>query len=293
MLIYLGCITAGFLLQIITVSVLPGAILLIPASMLILVKSLSAKPSIEDAQGNWTMSSMEKIRQIAQIRENIDKWDKDALDISNSLGCATFFVVFLVISFICAGVAINISGRAAQIFMIDSIILIVPIWFNGMRIKGHQDELYIKVDIIVELEEFFDMLKKPGENYVPSMALIKDKSGREFPTDCRFNIVFDNAPAHFYGIQAQININSVNGTNYPYFYCVITAKKDFGLGRYTRRLAIPKGVTIEFSKDTDAEVIVIRQQTTKTSGYHTEIDMQKAIFGFSLNLARIIIEENK
>jgi len=293
MLMYLGCITAGFLLQILTVSVWPGALLLIPASMLMLIKGLSAKPSPEGRQSSWTKTDMERIRQINQIKQNINKWDKDALDISNSLGCATFFMVFVVISFVCVVVATNISGRAASIFIIDSIILIAPIWFNGMRIKGHQDVLYIKADIIVGLEEYFEMIKKPGENYVPSLVLTKDKSGKEFPADCRFNIVFDNAPDGFYGIQAQININSVNGTNYPYFYCVIAAKKDFGLEKYARRLTIPEGTTREFSKDTDAEVIVIRQRTTKTSGYHTGIDMQKAILEFSLDLARIIIEGNK
>jgi len=293
MLMYLGCILAGFLFQIITVSVLPGALLLIPASMMMLVKGLSAKPSPEGRQSSWTKTDMERIRQIDQIKQNINKWDKDALDISNSLGCATFILVFVVISIICVVVATNISDRAAGIFIVDSIILIAPIWFNGMRIKGHQNVLYIKADIIIELEEYFERIKKSGENFVPSMILTKDKSGKEFPTDCRFNIVFDNAPEHFYGIQAQININSVNGTNYPYFYCVITAKRDFGLEQYTRRLAIPKGTTLEFSKDTDAEVIVIRQRTTKTSGYHTEMNMQKTILSFSMNLARIIIGEHK
>mgnify|MGYP000923934960 CR=1 FL=1 len=293
MLMYSVCITAGFLLQIITVSAWPGAFLLILASLLIMIKGLSAKPSIEVRKSSWTRTSMDKIRQINQIKQSINKWDKDALDISNKLGCATFILVFAVISLICVGVAVRVSGRVAGIFIIDSIILIAPIWFNGMRIKGHQELLYIKTDIIVELEEYFEMLKKPGENFIPSMVLAKDNEGKEFPTDCRFNIVFDNAPAHFYGIQAQININSVNSTNYPYFYCVITAKKGFGLERYVKKLAIPKGIITEFSKDADAEVIVIRQRTTKTSGYHTEMNMQKTILGFSLDLARIIIEENK
>ena len=232
MLLYLGCILAGFLLQIITVNVWPGAFLLILASLLILVKGYSTKLSYSSRKGIWTKTNMEKVHQINQIRQSINKWDKDALDISNSLGCATFILVFLVILFIYMGVAAGVSNTAASIFIVDSIILIASIWFNGMKTKGHQGILYIKTDIVVDLEKYFEEIKKPGENYVPSMALAKDKEGKEYPTDCRFNIVFDNAPADFYGIQAQINFNTVNGTSYPYFYCVITAKKDFGLGQY-------------------------------------------------------------
>lgn len=294
MLLYLGCIIVGLLLQIITVNIWPGVIILIFASLLILVKGLSAKPTpvSKRNEGSWVKTSMEKVHQIKQIKQSINKWDKDALDISNGLGCVTFILVFAVISFIFVSIAAEVNESVAGIFIVDSIILIASIWFNGMRTKGHQEILYIKTDIVIELEKHFERIKKHGENYVPSMILAKNKEGKEFPTDCRFNIVFDKAPADYYGIQTQININDVSGASYPYFYCVITAKKDFGLGKYARRLVIPKGITVQFSKDEGAEVIVIRQHTTKTSGYHTKINTCKVIFEFCLNLARIVLEEN-
>ncbi|NLE25691.1 MAG: hypothetical protein GX625_10195 [Clostridiaceae bacterium] len=294
MLIYLGCIIAGLTLQIITVTVWPGLILLLFASLLILVKGLSAMPTpVSKRHGNdWVKTSMEKVHQINQIKKGINKWDKDALDISNGLGCVTFILVFIVIFFVFISLVTAVDDSVAGIFIADSIILIASIWFNGMRTKGHLGILYIKTDIVIELENHFERIKRPGENYVPSMILAKNKEGKEFPTDCRFNIVFDKAPAGYYGIQAQININDVSGSNYPYFYCVITAKKDFGLDKYARRLVIPKGITVQFTKDDEAEVIVIRQSTTKTSGYHTKINTCKEIFEFSLNLARIVLEEN-
>ena len=291
MLLYLGCIIVGLLLQIITVNIWPGVIILIFASLLILVKGLSAKPTpvSKRNEGSWVKTSMEKVHQIKQIKQSINKWDKDALDISNGLGCVTFILVFAVISFIFVSIAAEVNESVAGIFIVDSIILIASIWFNGMRTKGHQQMLYIKTDIVVELEKYFEKIKKPGENYVPSMILAKNKEGKEFPTDCRFNIVFDNVSADFYGIQAQININDVSGTNYPYFYCVITAKNGYGLGKYTSQLVIPKGITVQFSKDAGAEVIVIRQVTTKNSGYHTNIYACNDILKFSLSLARKVL----
>ncbi|NLB77405.1 MAG: hypothetical protein GX796_00755 [Clostridiaceae bacterium] len=294
MLLYLGCIIFGFLLQIITVNIWPGVILLIFASLLILVKGYSTKPTPASRQyeDSWAKTNMEKVHQINQIKQNINKWDKDALDISNGLGCVTFILVFIAISFICVVIATGVSGLVAGIFIVDSIILLASIWFNGMKTKGHQEILYIKTDLVVELEKYFEKIKNPGENHIPSMILAKDKEGKEFPTDCRFNIVFENSPADFYGIQAQININVVSSASYPYFYCVITAKEGFGLEQYTSRLVIPKGITIEFSKDEGAEVIVIRQRTTKNSGYHTKINACNNILEFSLSLSRVILESN-
>lgn len=291
MLLYLGCIIFGLLLQIIMVSVFPGAIILIFASLLILVKGLSAMPTpaSKRTEGSWVKTNMEKVHQIKQVKQSINKWDKDALDISNGLGCVTFILVFIVIFFIYAGINAAINGTVAGIFIVDSIILIASIWFNGMRTKGQQQMLYIKTDMVVELEKHFEKIKKPGENYVPSMILTKDKDEKEFPTDCRFNIIFDNVSADFYGILAQININDVSGTNYPYFYCVITAKNGYGLGKYTNRLVVPKGITVEFSKDEGAEVIVIRQITTKNSGYHTNTNACNDILEFSLSLARKVL----
>lgn len=292
-LLYLGCIVVGFIVQIITVSFWPGAILLIFASLINLVKGYSIKPTpAYRDESRWASTSMEKVNQINQIKEKINIWDKDAMDISNSIGCMFFGAVTIVLISIFSILINEIGNTVAVIFIADSFILVLSLWFNGMRIKGHQGILYVKTDIIVELEKHFVKIKDEGENFVPSMVLAKDKQGKDFPTDCRFNILFDNVPADFYGILAQININTVDA-NYPYFYCVITANTGFGLGKYVRRVETPRNIITEYSQDGEAEVIVIRQRTTKNSGYHTKINACKSIFNIALALARLILEENK
>ncbi|NLL67593.1 MAG: hypothetical protein GX236_07845 [Clostridiaceae bacterium] len=292
MIVYLSCIVVGFIIQIITVTAWPGALLLIFAAMLNLLKGYNSMPNqrLNHDDNNWTKTTMEKVRLISQFKEKINKWDRDALDISNRLGCFTFGCVVFLLYFLFIIVESGLGGvRAASIFFADSFILILPLWFNGMKKKGHQNILYIKTDLIIALEEYFETIKKDGENFVPSLILSKDTSGNNFPTNCRFNIVFDNAPDGFYGIQAQININVVD-RSYPYFYCVITAKEGFGLDRYTTRFVIPKGITLQYSKDKEAEVIVIRQRTTKNSGYHTKISACKNILEFTLGIARLVLE---
>lgn len=292
MLFYFGCIAAGFILQIITLTAWPGALLLIFAALLNLLKGYkTVEHRAYRADSDWTKTSMEKIHQINQIRTKIEKWDKAALDITNSTGCFVFGAIAL--GLIMIFIALSSTGSSvAHLFLIDAFILIIPLWFNGLRTKAHQNNLYIKTDMIIELERYFELIKKEGENLVPAMIFSWHKSGKNFPTDCRFNILFDNMPENFYGIQAQININVVN-TSYPYFYCVITAKQGFGLGRYIHKVSTSKNIVLEHSNDRAAEVIVIRQYTTKSSGYHTKINVCKSILEVALNISRLILDENK
>ncbi len=290
-ILYIGCIAAGFVFQFLTISLWPGAFLIIFAAILNLVKGYSCLPApvSKRQDDNWARTGMDKVYQIKRMKANINKWDKDAMDISNGVGCLLFGVAAIVLLLVSAILQVLIGKTASNIFIIDSVILILSLWFNGMRKKGHQNNLYIKTDLIIELERHFTKIKHEGENLVPSLNLQKDKEGKDFPKDCRFNIIFDNAPDDFYGILAQININTVDAI-YPYFYCVITAKNGYGLKNYIKQVDVPKGIVVEHSEDSEADVIVIRQKTTKSSGYHTKINACKNILELAIALARIILE---
>jgi hypothetical protein len=66
-------------------------------------------------------------------------------------------------------------------------------------------------------------------------------------------------------------MNSVQGTDYPYLYCVILAKNTSSLFKRADELSvkIPYGIMHQLEHSQDVLVMVIRQMTTKTSGYHT------------------------
>ncbi|MGI6086158.1 MAG: hypothetical protein ACOYIF_12125 [Acetivibrionales bacterium] len=291
MLLYFALVAVGFIFQIITLTAWPGVILLILATLLNLLKGYKAEYDTYHAESEWNKTSMEKIHQINQIRSNIEKWDKAALDITNKTGCLTFGVIAMGL-FMMYYAIIYTGSTMAHVFFIDAIILIMPLWFNGLRRKANQNNLYIKSDLIIELEQYFEKVKNEGESFVPSMILARHKSGKKVPADLRFNILFDDMPEDFYGIQAQININVVS-TSYPYCYCVITAKQGFDLERYIGKVRAPGNIVLEHSKDRRAEVIVIRQYTTRSSGYHTKINVCKNILELALQISRIILAENK
>jgi len=296
--IYLLLIAVGFAIQFITMNPWFGAVFLICATILSLVRGIDSHKKLTGFKNdkNWTTVDMERINEIRKLDDSISKWDKDAFDITNGLGIFAFiFCIFGLI--IISKIMMSNPGyyQTGKILMTDTIIVLVPIWFNGTREVFKQKKLRIKIDIIQRMEEYFGAIKKEGEHFKPALLLARNSKGKSIPKDARFNISFDGMPAEFYGVQAQININVVEGADYPYFYCVIPAKSGFGLQEFVYK--IPKGksvgsdrVIVEFQQDEEAEVIVIRQNTTKTSGYHTKIDSCKNILNIALNGARIILE---
>jgi hypothetical protein len=84
----------------------------------------------------------------------------------------------------------------------------------------------------------------------------------------------------------QISINSVQGRDFPYFYCVLVAKEEFGALRVGPP---PKGIEVEPGHDAGVQVVVMRQATTKNAGYHTDPEAARRILAFALGEARRVL----
>lgn len=293
MVLYLALVAVAFILQILMLRVLPGAIVLFLAVLLTLVRGYKSKfdKNALKADSSWTQVKLEKLREVDEFNVKLSSWDRDGLDISNGLGFL-FFVLFG-LGLLFASILLrmlDVASSVRNIFVVDALVLILPVWFNGLRQIKKQDLLCMKTNLVRKLEEFFQTIRKDGEQFKPALMLSRDANGKSVPTDCRFTVTVDGMPADLYGIQAQINLNDVQGTYYPYFYCVIAAKKGFGLQRFARMVPVPKSIIINYETDDSAEVIVLRQYTTKTSGYHTKINSCKSILDRALFTLRLILD---
>ncbi|MCX7003416.1 MAG: hypothetical protein NTV22_09095, partial [bacterium] len=122
------------------------------------------------------------------------------------------------------------------------------------------------------------------QHTVEFYVLVKGKNVR-MPQDVKFRVRLAGQKEEFLGLYGQTAINTVQGSSYPYFYAVLVAKKDFGLDRLRQRTKAPSNMTLEFSQDGDVEVLVVRQTTTKTSGYHTADSVAQAIMAEGLRMA--------
>lgn len=295
MMLYLLLIAVGFSLQILMMTVWPGVIFLALATVLNLVRGFDSGIKLKtfEVDSNWTQVDMEQICKIKELDKEVKRWRDDVFNANSGKGMALFVITLIGLIFV-AAIFGGISGINAvgKIFMTDAVVLLLPLWFMGIKKTFEQGNLIIKVDLISKLEEFFRTIKREGENFKPALMLARGKAGKCIPTDSRFTIIFDNMPNDFYGIQAQININSVQGASYPYFYCVIAAKSGFGLELYSRKISISKNVVVEFERDSNADVIVIRQRTTESSGYHTKINDCRNILELTVSAARMILEQS-
>ncbi len=284
-------LVVGFSFQIYFMNTVYGAPLLLVGILLVLVKGYDSRVRIKGFQQdpNWKTVSIEKIQEIDQLRKKNRKWDRDALDISNPLGCFSLIIFgALAIAFSLFLGHLADDTRVTTILITDTVLFMVPLWFTGMRFILKQPNLAIKVRILLSLYEVFEAIKQDAEKFKPALLLAQGKKGEAYPVDTRFSIAFPDSPAGFYGLQAQINLNVVQGTSYPYFYCVLAAKPGFGLFKYKDKIKLERNIICEYQQDTRAEVLVIRQYTTRKSGYHTKDRQCEQILRVALQAARLI-----
>jgi hypothetical protein len=284
-------LVAGCGLQIFYMNPLYGIPLLIAGVGLILVKGYDSRVRIKgfDIDPQWKTVPIEKIQEIELLRKRSKKWDRDVLDLSNPLGCFSL-VFFCGLAFFTA-IALGHwaeDGSVTVILIIDTIIILFPLWLSGMRFILKQPNLAIRVKIILKLYEVFERLKQKGEEFRPALKLARGKENKTVPVDARFTIAFPDSPEGFYGLQAQINLNVVQGTSYPYFYCVLAAKPGFGMFPYKENIKLNDKIICEYQKDAMAEVLVIRQKTTKKSGYQTKDRQCEEILSVALEGGRMI-----
>jgi len=285
------CLIAGLVIQILTLNVILGVPFIAIGVGLVLARGYDSRARLKSfsLDPNWTKVPIERVQEIEKLETRIKRWDKDALDVSNFLGGCMMFVwtgIGIIVALL-LGIFTE-SFRVGLIVAVDTILIVIPMWFTGMRFVLRQSNLGIRSRIVVEQEKVFRAIKRKGEEFNPALQLARDRDGKTVPKDARFSISFPSPPEGFFGLQAQININVVQGSSYPYFYCVLAAKPGFGLGAWERRIKETNKILVEYQEDDQAEVIVIRRRTTKKSGYSTDTKIRRAILELALDVGRMI-----
>ena len=149
--------------------------------------------------------------------------------------------------------------------------------------------LDIKAGIVKRMLESPLIKKYPETQTIPYLEVGESKKG-SFPNDARLMVRFKDAPKDFIGLQGQISINSVKGRPYPYFYVVLIAKHSFDIMKRFGKQSFDK-LVVERKKTSEVDVIVIRQRTTKTSGYHTNTKVQDYTLETGLKVVRALLKK--
>lgn len=290
----------GLLLQWLWAGQAQGLIILISLPMLfvgnlfLLVRGYDLRPSAGARHhAEWEKTTRDRFAEVRSLERRVKRWDETFTDVT----CVTGFVCLLMVAgavwlvATAIGAATGQSGTWAMLFICDAAVLILPHWLTGTRRGWRPAALSQQIGALEIAMRTVDRFKDPPCQVQP-MFEMAGKGDKRSPHNARVFVRFPDGPEDFLGIQFQVAINNVQGTNYPYLYAVIVAKKPFQLiSKHLLQIQrfvesangpAPSGwqsllgldgegrLLVETSREKDVDVVIIRQKTTKNSGYHTE-----------------------
>ncbi|MDA8131403.1 MAG: hypothetical protein M0011_07865 [Elusimicrobia bacterium] len=309
MALVLGLLAVGLGVQV-TLGFWPGFIVLIFAQLLGMNSGYDAAPRISGEE-SWARVTPDEYIKVRKRADELRRWDEDFFDATSTSGQVGLGVTALAcaIAYGIAAATFSFPDGAWLPFGLDAAVLLLPLWFIGTRDYLKKDKLIIKINA---LENVMAALKPGSDVQVqPMLSLASTKSGGKEPEDARLMVKLVGAPEGFYGVQVQLSINSVQGKDFPYLYCVVLAKRGFGLlkdyrdllpGRTEKSLMAslsgfllgglsgPGGGDVDLvyepSSTGEVELIVVRRRTTKQSGYYTPPSAAMQVVNGALQLAK-------
>jgi hypothetical protein len=279
-----------------------GLVLLAVASLMGMVSGYDARPDLAPGV-EWVRVTPDEYLKVRARAEALKSWDRDAFDFSNPAGLAVLAAVAV------AGLAVYFMTAVRMALPVnfwvypalDAAVMLMPLWLTGVREYLKRDKLLIKIK---QLQEMMRRLEEPSDVQVhPMLGLRSTADGKKVPEDARLMVKLVGAPEEFMGLQVQLSINSVKGTDYPYLYCVIIAKKGSGLLENYAIYKAPEdnsamsgffklvglagyGPVYEVSPSDEVDVLVIRQRADRNGGYSTDPGQAWKIVSAALDMAR-------
>lgn len=277
-------IGVGFLFQITTRNILAGLPFIIACLIFNLLKGISIK-RVSAKKLIWQEVTPKKIDRVLQQCQRIKKFrSKNA---SCLIGVLVLFIFGICFGMPFLSLLVNLSfGFLAT--LVNAIILFGGLALSGRKSAWMPQALDIKAGIVKRMLSQALIKDDPNIQAIPYLEIGETKEG-SFPNDTRLLVRFKDAPKDFIGLQGQISINSVKGRPYPYFYVVLIAKHSFNLLKKFGKQSFDK-LVVERKKTGEVDVIVIRQRTTKTSGYHTNVKVQDYTLETGLKVAKSLLE---
>jgi hypothetical protein len=277
---YVNNLTNDFVL---TLSVL----IIFTGNLLLIVKGYNNKIKLDKytAEKDWVKVDEEQLNKIVNINKKTKSWDTSSLDITNFLGVFVFILVVGILALVGESNLFQ-SSFARKVIVLNTIVLFVPHWITGVRRITTTPKLVNKINLFKYLMSGFKQLLR--EDTLDYLVYVQGKD-EMFPRDVKMKIKFKDQPDDFLGMYAQISINNVNDRDYPYFYVVLVAKAQSEILKHIfDKIETPQKVIKEYKTEDDIELIVIRQRTTKTSGYHTKPKSMVYIFNAGMESYKLL-----
>ena len=283
-------LTAGFVAQGVALGyengmgMFLGAFLLLAATLLSLVKGYTNKPSDMKGSREWRGAERGNLAKILTISAKAKSWDQSALDVTCPLGCFCFLAASTAVIMTFLFVWDSGHELLALVWLLDTCVLFAPHWVTGVRTVLTNAPLTIKAQLLLQVMDKWQATALADEKMLPQIEVLCTSEG-QLPQDAKLVLQMDRLGPDFLGLQTQVVLNNVQGSDFPYLYCVLVARPKLGLHRQLQPEP-PTGIVAESKTQDDVEILIIRQHTTKTSGYHTDAAASLSIFGYALSEAR-------
>jgi hypothetical protein len=278
-------LAGGFAVQAL-VHLLLGAVLLFAGTLLAVVKGFSNAPERIEGPSEWRGGTREQLANILEIARKSRQWDKSAIDITCGTGCGMLLLALVAGAIVTYVLSMTGQGWLAGAWALDASVLLLPHWVTGVRRILTNDPLTIKAGLLLDMIDLWEQDRREGESVCPQMLITRGPKG-EMPSDAKLVLRSEKLGDGFLGLQVQVVLNRVQGSDYPYLYCVLVARRRVGM-LARREPRAPEGIVVEYQQQPgdDVDVVIIRQKTTSTSGYHTDGAACRAIFSFALDQCR-------
>jgi len=248
-------------------------LILLAGTAFLLVKGYDLAPSGKLRAGEWEKTTRDRFQEVSKLERSMWRWDQSFVDITCPLGFLTLAALALAGLVVFSFLVMQYGTRDwAPVFAADAVVLLLPHWIIGTRRTWRPAALRQQIEALeTALERMTAFKIAPFEAH--PMFQMAGEGSKRVPVSARVFVRFTKAPEDFLGMQLQVAINNVQGTKYPYLYAVLIAKQSFGL-LDPKRLDFVRqrvgGLTVESKRESDTHVIVLRQTTTRRSGYHTK-----------------------
>jgi hypothetical protein len=241
----------------------------------------------------WAPVEDDWLERVTALEEKGNRWDTTPWDVSNVRGCLTLIGVLFLLGVAVAVAGVVLGADALLRLAVAAPMLIVPLWVNGMRTTWNPSELKKKGDALVVARA--EAERRGGGDFdpVPMLALREGRRGR-YPVDARLMLRPSREDdSGFLGVQVQVAMNNVKGTDYPYLYAVVLGKGEFRLpGVSPRQRRDGTDIVFERGESEGVRFMVVRQHADRQGGWHTEPRHIQAIVDVALEKARAIWRDN-
>ena len=278
-----GLIAAGLAIQALSPGaeslrvIAVGGVIMLLGNLLLLARGYDTTPADLDETGEWEKTTRDRF---FATRDMERKMHAAGMRPLRTITCFTGFLLSPDTRSAWAAIRVHFHAREpigstsawAPVFAMDAIVLILPHWYTGTRRGWRPIALRQQIDALEPVLEVLDGYKEPPCQ--SPMSIRDERQGdQRTPTAARVFVRFPEGPQDFLGVQFQVTLNDVQGSKYPYLYAIVVAKKKLNLEKgplkkFRKKIKSP--LMVESGEESDVNVLVIRQETTADSGYHTK-----------------------